>query len=73
MFPNRAAEMEIDLKDVPFWDDLFSVTTRVPPWGLFTVLAEHPDIMVKLQVPALPWGKTGRDWRRARLSSDCQY
>jgi len=56
--------MDPGLKTVPFWEDLCAVTSAVPPWGLFKVLAEHPDIMVNLQVllhkQAFPVGWMGR-------------
>ena len=39
------------MKGVPFWDDLFAATSAVPPWGLFKVLAENPEIVTRVPIP----------------------
>ena len=39
------------MKGIPFWEDLFAVTGAVPPWGMFKLLAEHPEIITRVPVP----------------------
>jgi len=43
--------MEEDVRGIPFWEDLFAVTGAVPPWGMFKLLAEHPEIITRVPVP----------------------
>jgi hypothetical protein len=43
--------MEEKAASIPFWQDLFSVTDAVPPWGLFKVLAENPEIILRTPIP----------------------
>ena len=40
-----------DVKGIPFWEDLYEVTGAVPPWGLFKVLAENPEIIGRVPIP----------------------
>jgi hypothetical protein len=38
-------------RELPFWEDLYKVTKSVPPWGLFSLMAERPEVPLKLPVP----------------------
>lgn len=40
-----------EMRGIPFWDDLFCVTGAVPPWSIFKMLAENPEIKCNVPVP----------------------
>lgn len=40
-----------DAKQMPFWEDLYSVTDVVAPWCLFSKLMVTPEVPLKLPVP----------------------
>ena len=64
--------MEEDVRGIPFWDDLFAVTGAIPPWGIFKVLAEHPQAGTHVPIP-LTYLVTPRDQIHARLCTGLDH
>jgi hypothetical protein len=64
--------MEEDVRGIPFWDDLSAVTGAIPPWGIFKVLAEHPQAITHVPIP-LTYLLTPRDQIHARLCTGLDH
>jgi hypothetical protein len=46
-----AVNSDQEHEQLPFWLDLKKVTKRVPPWGLYSLMAERPEVPLKLLIP----------------------